>query len=86
MVYADELSCTKSHTFYAQVYNEHYRIVKYVPYIVDVHSLISKESFDMSLCSVGLVTMETWLVYVPYPKVVVDYRETRRKKVLRFCV
>ena len=57
-----------------------------MPYIVDVHSLISKESFDMSLCSVGLVTMETWLVYVPYPKVVVDYRETRRKKVLRFCV
>ena len=86
MVYADELSCKKSYKFYAKVNNKNDRIVKCVPYIVDVHSLISKESFDMSLCSVGLVTMETWLVYVPYPKVVVDYREKRRKKVLRFCV
>ena len=72
-VYADELSCNKSHTFYAKVYNENYRIVKYVPYIVNVHSLISKESFYMSLCSFVLVTMETQRVYLPYPKVVDEY-------------
>jgi len=30
-----------------------------VPYIMDVHSLVSKESFYMSLCFFVLVTMET---------------------------